>query len=119
MKEKFCLTSVASFSQINSSLNNKSKTKQTFSFGKTPRFDHLKPVYPHPHVDVSTAPTEATSSNTKFREPPLDTEPAPISPNVSPFPPPPHNIISALSSKKTNRREGEAVWALAGMYFCC
>lgn len=44
MKQKFCLTSVASFKDINSSLNNKSKTKQTFTFAGQARFDNIKPV---------------------------------------------------------------------------
>ncbi len=38
MKEKFCLSSSSSFNEINKAQTNKSKTKQTFSFGKSNRF---------------------------------------------------------------------------------
>jgi len=38
MKEKYCLESVAAFQTINQSPNNKSATKATFSFSKSPRF---------------------------------------------------------------------------------
>ena len=38
MRSTFCINSVSTFNDINKSLTNKSKTKQTFSFSKTPRF---------------------------------------------------------------------------------
>ena len=39
MKEKFCLESIAPFKTINEAPTNRSTTKQTFSFTKTPRFN--------------------------------------------------------------------------------
>ena len=38
MKEKYCIKSVAPFHTINQSPTNISPAKQTFSFGKNPRF---------------------------------------------------------------------------------
>ncbi len=38
MKTKYCLKSTVSFNDINKSHTNRSKSKQTFSFCKSPRF---------------------------------------------------------------------------------
>lgn len=43
MKTKYCLNSTLSFNDINKSHTNKSKSKQTYSFSKTPRFDTIQP----------------------------------------------------------------------------
>lgn len=46
MKDKYCLDSVVPFSGINQSHTNRSSTKQTFSFSKSPRFDSNKAPCP-------------------------------------------------------------------------
>ena len=42
MKTKYCLKSTASFKDINKSSVNRSKSKQTFSFCKSQRFETIK-----------------------------------------------------------------------------
>ena len=46
MKGKYCLESVVPFTGINQSHTNRSSTKQTFSFSKSPRFDSNKTPCP-------------------------------------------------------------------------
>ena len=46
MKGKYCLDSVVPFSGINHSQTNRSSTKQTFSFSKSPRFDSSRGTCP-------------------------------------------------------------------------
>lgn len=45
MRGKFCISSTASFHQINKAPTNNSGTKQTFSFSKGNRFESQKPMY--------------------------------------------------------------------------
>ena len=46
MKGKYCLESVVPFSGINQSHTNRSATKQTFSFSRSPRFDSSRGTCP-------------------------------------------------------------------------
>jgi len=45
MRDKYCLESVLPFQSINQSQTNRSRTKQTFSFSKSPRFANTQPKY--------------------------------------------------------------------------
>lgn len=62
MKSQFCLTSTASFEQINRASTNRSRTKQTFSFSKGNRFPDSKPMYCLYHSAVPSTPMEGTLS---------------------------------------------------------
>lgn len=72
MKEKFCIASVSSFKDINMASTNNSKTKQTFSFNKTPRFEKIQPVYMSDNVDVINLHMVGILSNIKLMELGLD-----------------------------------------------
>lgn len=68
MKDKFCLDSVASFKDINQSSINNSKTKATFSFGKTARFEDYRPTYNKIHLDAQSLLMGAISNYIKLAE---------------------------------------------------
>lgn len=59
MKEKYCLDSIVTFQTLNQSPTNRSATKQTFSFSKSPRFEAIRAKYFIAYTVVPTAHTQA------------------------------------------------------------
>ncbi len=47
MKSRYTLNSSLSFHEVNNSHTNKSKSKQTYAFSKSPRFDNPQSKYLH------------------------------------------------------------------------
>ena len=82
MKDKYCLKSIESFQTINQSPNNKSATKQTFSFGRSPRFDTIRPMCIIFNSDVLAALTVVHKLVAKDQEPALDMGKNQILPNM-------------------------------------
>lgn len=72
MRSKFCISSTASFDQINKASTNKSITKQTFSFSRSNRFEAPKPKYRPHHEAAPKVPTEEITTKT-VKELPSDT----------------------------------------------
>lgn len=59
MKEKYCLDSIVAFQTLNQSPTNRSATKQTFSFSKSPRFESIRAKYFIFYAVVPTVHTQA------------------------------------------------------------
>ena len=68
MKDKYCLQSIESFQSINQSPNNKSSTKQTFSFSRSSRFQTIKPTCLLFYSDAQPIPMEVVRSVAKDQE---------------------------------------------------
>lgn len=112
MKSKFCISSTASFDQINKAPTNHSITKQTFSFARSNRFEPLKPTYIYPYPVVPKIPMVAIYQK-KAQEQLSAMAKSQTSPNAWQFRLPPANITSSLSGMKISpKRKGpHSDWA--------
>lgn len=99
MKGKYCLESVVPFSGINQSHTNRSSTKQTFSFSKSPRFDSSRGACPVNTYDGKPVQRKNSGAAMGFGNKSDFTKTLTVSPRSTKY-----EIKSLFDNNKNNRK---------------